>query len=202
MIRLLLDPPRFECETAIDAFSLAGLFGIGVSVHVNVAAPIVNVPAPIVNAAPTPAEPAPVATASANTAACRLCGQPFTRLTAALYCPTCRPRKPKNARHAPKPSAPPTPCVKPGCKVTFSPERSGIVHCPEHRLGPGQKRASAGKPVPVKPPVPAAGMPTRVPIHPDEPTAPCRTCGDVTRAHELINGECLDCAPLAARKSA
>lgn len=168
MILLLLDPPRFECETAGEAATLARLMGI-----TAVPAPPVIVRSPIApDTAKAPARPTagqilhaatpkPVSRfagrgpmePTGKTKSCKTCGKPFPILDHS-DCPSvyCR-----------------------GCRPVVAPRKNP------------------------KPPIPAAGRLT-VKKHADPVS--CSTCGASVPEFEAINGQCLQCAPLAARKRA
>lgn len=183
MIRLLLDPPCFECETATDAAALAKLLGIVVErIETGPARPAsarhalsivsppdedetgrtVNETPGFVNAKPSPVNaPKPRAGMKprGKKKTCKKCGVSFPVLTrsdcASVYCPIDRP-------------------------------------APIPRKNP-------------KPVTPAAGRMTRVPrvptgLHTTGPES-CKTCGATVPQFELINGECLQCAPIGARKA-
>lgn len=154
MIRLLLDPPRFECETADEAAVLARLLGIRTTEHVAIAAPIQTLP--------TKTAPRPVSKfagrgpmqPTGHSKPCKKCGAEFPVLDRtdcpSVYCRACRPAPPK----------------------------------------PRKPRL----------PVPAAMKATHVRKHADPVS--CSRCGASVPEFESINGECLQCAPMGARKSA
>lgn len=167
MIRLLLDPPRFECETATDAASLAKLMGIVVErmdaprpAPARQALAIVTPPDEDETGRPTTA-PAPRAAMkpSGKTKTCKSCGESFPVIT------------------------------RGDC---------ASVYCLTHRPAPIPRKSP-------KPVTPAAGRMTRVPRVPTghHTTGPesCTACGATVPQFELINGECLQCAPIGARKA-
>lgn len=165
MIRLLLDPPRFECETATDAAALAKLMGI----VVERIEPARTVPTRAALSIVTPPDEDETG---------RTVNAPAPRATM-------------------KPSGKAKTCKK--CGVAFpviSRSDCASVYCPTHRPAPIPKKNP-------KPVTPAAGRMTRVPVakHTTGPES-CTTCGVTVPQFELINGECLQCAPMGARKRA
>lgn len=160
MIRLLLDPPRFECETATDAAALAKLLGIVVE-RIETARPSVARQALAIVTPPDEDEtgrsivaPRAAMKPTGKTKTCKTCGKAFPVVTrgdcASVYCLTHRPV--------------PIPPKKP------------------------------------KPVTPAAGKLGATRKHADPVS--CKQCGASVPEFEAINGECLQCAPLAARKRA
>lgn len=161
MIRLLLDPPRFECDEPGEAAVLAGLMGIKA-----VSAPPVIVREPIASVPPKPSPapaPKPVSrfasrgpmTPTGSSKTCKKCGASFPVLDRtdcpSVYCRACRP-----------------------------------VQVP--RKNP-------------KAPIPAAGK-LGVRKHADPVVCRGRDCGASVPEFESIDGLCLQCAPMAARKRA
>jgi hypothetical protein len=180
VIRLLLDPPRFECETATDAASLAKLMGVVVErleagrlVQTRSALSIVSPPdedetGRTVSAASVPVNEKPV---SVNAP------RPRGRMKPTGKTKTCK-----------------------TCGLSFPVVSRGdcaSVYCVAHRPMPIPRKSP-------KPVTPAAGRLTRVPRVPSQAhtTGPesCTACGATVPQFELINGECLQCAPIAARK--
>lgn len=166
MIRLLLDPPRFECESARDAAELARLMDIGAVPAKPMATPplapratrhsiaLAPVAAPAASHVPCKLPAAKPIKPTGHTKTCKTCGKKFPVLDRSdcpsVYCRTCLP--------------------------VLSPRKNP------------------------KAPVPAAGRPGAAQRHAD-PIA-CVTCGASVPEFESINGQCLQCAPLAARKRA
>ena len=156
VIRLLLDPPRFECDTADEAAVLARLLGIRPPAPVPVV-PIAAVgPKPAMRPATKFASRGPMKP-TGHEKPCKKCGKAFPVLDRSdcpsVYCRACRP-----------------------------------VQVP--RKNP-------------KAPTPAAGQPS-VTRETGFPVVSCRnrTCGASVPSFETIDGLCLECAPMAARKRA
>ena len=102
MIRLLLDPPQFECETAEDAATLARLFGF-------IREPVVVMPA-----RESLGHPQGRMKPTGNAKTCKTCKRPFPIIDrtdcAAVYCKACRPPQlPRKNPKAPVPAAGRTP---------------------------------------------------------------------------------------------
>jgi hypothetical protein len=225
VIRLLLDPTRFECETADEAAALAGLFGI----RVNDTAPSVDVAPPPVNDQHRPvnklsagqilsaagARPRGAMAPTGHEKTCKKCGASFPVLDRtdcpSVYCRACRPKPPKRGARAAAAKtksaasrgssasvpatakAPIRGCAKAGCLELFEATHPGMVHCEKHRLGMGQNREQAGRPVILRP-VPAAGQMGTEPV--DLPVGSCTACGASVPTFELIDEKCRECTPV------
>lgn len=157
MIRLLLDPPRFECETADEAAALAKLMGIGPAPVVYGSCSTVTTERPklvipvVPPVAPPVRHPKGRMEPTGKTKPCKKCGKAFPVLDRSdcpsVYCRNCRP--------------------------TQLPRKNP------------------------KPPIPVAG---RLVARKHAEPVSCRSCGASVPEFESINGECLQCAPIAARK--
>jgi len=222
VIRLLLEPPRFECETAQDAADLARLMGIKAATapEFSVCTPLsvgpVTVKAPTVTAT-SAGHPQGRMKPTGRSKPCKKCKRPFPIVDrtdcAAVYCKACRPKpvgmhaRGADAKAAAKSrpvkvsTATVRACAAKGCSTMFEAVRPEIVHCEEHRLGVGQNRESVGKPIAVKAPIPEAGKPSGGPL--TFPVVTCQNpqCGASVPRFETIDGLCLDCAPMRRKAS-
>lgn len=230
MIRISIEAPLLlECATVDEAIAALRSLSALPTRAADSRPAAVNTPAHRVNASAgsVSARPAPPAIETARvrqgqmkptgkTKRCKRCRAAFPVLDrtdcAAVLCKACRPkparRGPRTSIPRPAPKAPPAAglparrCEAKGCLVVFAPERPDIVHCHVHRLGPGQNRGAAGKPVLVKP-VPAAAQPSSSePVGFQMVTCRGRDCGASVPVFESIDGLCLQCAPIGARKRA